>query len=298
MRMRLFVVFLFSTASVCCFGQNLHTGLFYKNLPILNPAFSGHQNLLNASAAMRSQWNNLENHPVISSFSANTSLWENQMGMGLVIIREDYSLLKNLTLFAQPAYKITGDDFTLSFGLNVGISNESINFNQLHLDPEALDDPLFQAGNEALKLSFGAGIAYSNQYFNIGISIPTLSRPVLSGIESINTSNERAFVLTTTATFPADYDLDVEPLVMVKYQKNARLHYDVGVNFIAYKVIGFGLFTRNLTTFGARVNAQLGKLLDAGYAFELASPASLGTDYSTHEVNLSLHLRVFRFHDH
>lgn len=271
-----------------CEGQIHHTSIFYKNLQLINPAYSGHSDKFICSAGYRNQWSNLESSPKSIYFSASTSAFYNSTGLGFSIIQDRFSLFQNTKILAQPSYKISNRDFSLTFGMNLGIFHESIRYDLLHLDPEALDDPLFTNQNNKLKLYIGTGIAFSNEYISMGISIPRLSSPVISGAEFEALRIKRMVSFTAMGKFPIDFDIDLQPVLMIQYQKGAPVIIDAGLNLFSYNIVGLGLFTKSLKTYGTRIELNLVNGLNLVYAFEVSSPSSLGFDYQTHEISLTI----------
>ena len=61
----------------------------YINNPlVINPAYTGINNVLNASLGHRTQWAGFEGAPNTTSLSVHSSLFDNKVGGGILLIRD------------------------------------------------------------------------------------------------------------------------------------------------------------------------------------------------------------------
>jgi type IX secretion system PorP/SprF family membrane protein len=145
----------------------------YLNNPLLiNPAYSGFQNNLSASTSFRKQWAGFDGSPVTINANAHTSLNDNRMGAGLIIVQDKIGSNKNTEVQATYAYKLDLNKKFFSFGLQAGVLNFKSTNSDLNIyDP---NDPAFFGTLNTTKPSFGAGAILHSDRFFLGLSVPRL----------------------------------------------------------------------------------------------------------------------------
>src|SRR5688572_21911576 len=94
----------------------------YLNNPlVINPAYTGLNKEFNASVSFRKQWAGFDGSPTTINFTAHSSLFDNKMGAGLMIVQDNIGENKNTLAMGTYSYKIEFDKMFLSFGLQAGI---------------------------------------------------------------------------------------------------------------------------------------------------------------------------------
>src|SRR3954467_2094592 len=93
----------------------------YLNNPmIINPAYAGSNNMFNAGIQYRTQWAGLEGNPTTVNFNSHMSVYQNRVGLGLMVIQDKIGDTKNTEFSTAYAYRIPLNDATLSFGMQAG----------------------------------------------------------------------------------------------------------------------------------------------------------------------------------
>ena len=88
----------------------------YLNNPMLiNPAYAGLNNNLNASLSYRSQWGGFEGNPVTVNINSHMSLVDNKVGVGFLLVQDKIGNVKNTEFQAAFSYKLKLADKTFSF---------------------------------------------------------------------------------------------------------------------------------------------------------------------------------------
>src|SRR5215207_7129877 len=78
----------------------------YLNNPLsINPAYTGFTKDLNASLTYRKQWAGFDGSPETINVSVHSSLLDNRMGLGLMVIQDKIGVNKNTEVQATYAYK-------------------------------------------------------------------------------------------------------------------------------------------------------------------------------------------------
>jgi type IX secretion system PorP/SprF family membrane protein len=262
---------------------------------IFNPAYAGFSRDLSVLATSRKQWAAFNGSPVTITASGHVAMMENKMGLGLTILQDNVGINKTLEVMASYAYHVDLNTTSrLSFGLQAGVVNYRSDFNELTIMP---GDPKFQNKLNALTPSFGAGIIYSSDKFYLSFSVPKLLEgkaktdgnvEVILFRQQFNGMGSYQFILTNR--------IKLKPFVMARYTAGAPISSDFGVSLIADNSYTFGLFTRNLHTYGAMMKISLGDMFRIGYIFEMPTNKSVGLKNTAHEITIGIRTRLFLFH--
>src|SRR5687767_4645722 len=138
----------------------------YLNNPLLiNPAYSGLNNNLNAGVTYRKQWAGFDGSPTTYNVNAHTSLFDNKMGVGLIVLKDIAGANSNTEVHGTYAYRLDLDQKFFSFGLQAGF----ISFKgDGQLNPFDKGDPAFTGNQNFTKPSFGAGVILNSERYFFG----------------------------------------------------------------------------------------------------------------------------------
>lgn len=268
----------------------------YLNNPLLiNPAYTGATNNLNASLAYRQQWAGFEGSPATANINGHMSLLDNRMGVGLIILEDKSGNNRNTEIHGTYAYKLTLDDKTLSFGLQAGIIN--FRSDNSELNPFDPSDPAFSLSQNTTKPSFGTGIMLKSDRYLLGLSVPRL-------LKATNTSdNLEASLYTRHFYASAAYivfiteDILFKPSLLFKGVKGAPLSVDYNASLNIFEKYTAGVYTRNFTTYGLLAQVKFGNIFRFGYNFEVPTNKSVGAQFTSHEFSVGINMNIFNFHD-
>src|SRR6185369_9149970 len=122
---------------------------YMLNPLLINPAYAGLTNNLNAMAGYRTQWTGYEGHPQTFYASAHTSLVDNKVGTGILLINDRLGNVATTEANASFAYKLNFSNSTFSFGMRAGMLSYQANYSNLNLyDP---NDIAFTGGNRGTR---------------------------------------------------------------------------------------------------------------------------------------------------
>lgn len=274
----------------------------YLNNPlVINPAYTGFNKELNTSISFRKQWAGFDGSPTTINFTAHSSLFNNKMGVGLVVVQDQIGENKNLVAMGTYGYKVQFEDMTLSFGLQGGITNYRSDNSELNIDPDGAGDPFFLDDQNITKPTFGAGIILSTDNLFLGVSVPRMLKT--KGTFSNDTETVEGELYTQHIYGMASYILflsdriRLKPAVLLKYVPGNPLSVDINALFNIDERYGIGAFTRNFNTYGLLAQIKFAQSLKFSYAFELPTNNSVGMSFTTHEITLGMSFAVFDFHD-
>lgn len=268
----------------------------YLNNPfVINPAYGGLTNNLNASVSYRQQWAGFEGSPKTINFNGSMSLFDNKMGAGLMVVSDQIGANTTNEVFATYSYRIQlGQTKTLSFGLQAGASNYQTDNDKLN--PQNPSDPYYTGTISEFKPSFGAGVILTSDKFFLSLSVPRMLKSNF-GEEGVQTTlYAQHFYGLGSYLFFLNDRLRFKPSVLVKYVSGAPASVDLNASFIIHENYQAGVLTRNFNTYGLFVQALI-KDFRFGYVFEVPTGESVGTNFTTHEVTLGIRMNVLQFHD-
>ena len=189
MRKRLlFVIILLSALK--SYGQDHLYSQFFNSPLYLNPALTGQfQADLRLSLIYRNQFTSVPGSFSYISASVDYNIPKFGGGIGLLVTRssEGTAYLTKNNISGIYAYSVGSDAFVLSFGLQAGITNRSLDFSKLvfgdQIDPRlgfipgstsAIETPAF---NNRFYFDSGVGINLTAGEFNIGGAMQHLNKP-------------------------------------------------------------------------------------------------------------------------
>jgi type IX secretion system PorP/SprF family membrane protein len=180
---------LFATASLA--QDQMYTQFF--NSPIyLNPALTGQfEGDLRMSLIYRNQWTSIPGNLSYSTASIDYNVPRFGGGVGLMFTRssEGTAFLVNNSVAATYAYSVGSDGFVLSFGLQAGVANRTIDYSKLVFDDQ-IDSRLgFIPGS----VSAASSVQFDNKFYfdsGAGINLVVGDFNIGGAMQHLNTPNE------------------------------------------------------------------------------------------------------------
>jgi type IX secretion system PorP/SprF family membrane protein len=171
------------------FAQDHLYSQFFNAPLYLNPALTGQFPAdLRVNLIYRNQWTAVPGTLSYATASIDYNIPQFGGGIGLMVTRssEGTAYQDKTNIAGLYSYSIGSEDFVLSFGLQVGITNRSINYNKLIFDDQ-LDPTLGIISNTSIasQLPFnnkfyfdsGAGTNLVISDFNIGVALQHINQP-------------------------------------------------------------------------------------------------------------------------
>ncbi len=294
--MKKLLTLLFLGSALISYGQQDPLYSQYLNNPIvLNPAYAGINDVFTGSLGYRSQWNGLDGAPTTLFATGHSSFMANKMGAGITIIRDEVGISTNTQINIAGSYKIEFGDNVLAFGLQTGINTYQEDNSNLTVFDQS--DALFGENQNFTKLNFGAGAILKGSRYFVGISIPRLAN---SKEEINNVENEvfsRHYYLGLGYVALLSSNLSLKTGALVKAVADAPASVDLSASLLFLDKFSAGALTRNFNTYGLILGAALKENLRLGYTFEVPTNKSVGSQFNTHEVTLSIDVEIFDSHN-
>jgi type IX secretion system PorP/SprF family membrane protein len=274
----------------------------YLNNPlVINPAYTGLNKELNASVSFRKQWAGFDGSPTTFNATAHTSLFDNRMGAGIILVSDQIGEYTNTLAMGTYSYKIQMNRTFISFGLQAGVANYRGDNSELNILDEG--DIYFAENLNTTKPVFGTGVILTNDNLFLGLSAPRLlktkgkyTNPDTDETVEGDVYTQHFYAMASYIVF-INERLRLKPAVLLKYVDSNPLSVDVNAVLNIDERYGVGAFTRNFSTYGFLAQAKLGQSFRFAYAFELPTGKSVGVNFTSHEITLGLSLAVFDFHD-
>ncbi len=269
---------------------------YMLNPLLINPAYAGLNNNLNAMVGYRTQWTGLEGQPTTINASAHTSLANNKVGAGFLLVNDRIGNITNTETNLSAAYKLNFKESVFSFGMQAGIQNYRTDYSELNIfDPS---DNAFIGGERGTRLNIGAGAILKSEKFFIGVSVPRLLPSTFTnGGQEFELYNQHYYLMGAYVHY-LNPQVRLKPTVLFRGVSGAPASVDLAFNVNINAIHTAGLFTRNFNTYGLLVQTLLKEQYRFGYVFELPTNKSVGTNFTTHEISLGVLLSAFSYHEH
>lgn len=196
--------------------QSLQYSQYMFNGLYINPAYAGYKEAVNMNAYYRSQWTGMPNGPQTMAFAVDGILNNEKVGLGLNIIHDKLGNERNLTMYANYAYRLQVSDDPnkkLAFGLGVGFLNSGFdNAKAAPGDPEA-----FALENTFLP-DARFGVFYSTLTFFAGVGADNLlSTAVFNAKNNPNSiSPVMQYYFNVGGIIPLSNDILFKPSTLIK----------------------------------------------------------------------------------
>jgi len=236
-----------------------------------NPAFAGNQGALSATALYRNQWTGFKDAPKNYSFSVHAPIYNDRMGLGMLVQNNSVGIFRETNLMAMYAYSMELSNGKLALGLGFGATMYNIAWNEL-VSSTGGDMLLIKDPESAAIPNFSIGTYYNTRNYFIGFSIPfLLSREAdeMTGEYQVayNLSSNNLH-LTGGYTFQLNPQVKISPSLLFKYQPNSTVQIDCNFQVALQDRISLGLGYRNQNTLIALCEVQLNSQLRMAYAYD------------------------------
>lgn len=266
------------------FAQEEPSFSLYKyNMHVINPAYAGSTEFTNISLNVRKQWLGLDGAPTTNSFYID-SPFSDRIGVGLSIINDQYSIIKETQFYADFSYKLDfGFDEALYLGIKAGGAMLNIDYESLSLS----SDPLFANNLTKFNPNIGIGAYYKSENFWAQLAVPRILTSTWVESEStapvVGKSTRHYYVGGGTKYFVGSY-MTANTAVMAKMAKGVPTSVDISGSLIYDEKFEAGLSYRFKESLGAMVSVKPTDWLFIAYAYEYNTTAIKEFNSGTHEV--------------
>ena len=257
---------------------------YLTNPLVINPAYAGINNQFNARLQFRTQWAGIEANPKTFNLSSSTSLEQNKVGLGLILLQDKLGDIRNIEVSVPLSYKVKVKESWLSFGMQAGFVNQKNDASKLNIfDP---GDPAFMPYSET-SINLGAGVMFKHDKYRVGLSVPRLLPATINTSGSPIELYKQHYYLFGSYNFRVSDYVWFKPSALLRGTSGIPLSADINATFTYRDNYSAGIFTRNFNTYGALVQVLV-KQWHIGYVFELPGSKTSSIRFTSHEITIGL----------
>ncbi|MEM7041024.1 MAG: type IX secretion system membrane protein PorP/SprF, partial [Bacteroidota bacterium] len=227
--------------------QDAHYSQYMFNGLVLNPAYAGSREVVTLNMFARQQWIGIDGAPSTQSFSAHMPLPGLNSGFGITASNDRIGYTSQQWVTTSFAYRMKVGKGKLAFGLQGGLLNYGINWDQAVTVDQ--NDAVIQGGRENILVpNVGTGVYFQSDRFYAGLSAPHI---LPSPLNTTSTNNIEAqlfqhYFFTTGALLGNEFsNFKFKPSILVKYVSGAPVEVDVNAALIIKNRWWIGLSYRS-----------------------------------------------------
>jgi type IX secretion system PorP/SprF family membrane protein len=268
------------------YSQYIFNGL------LINPAYAGTHEVLNATILYRKQWVNIPGAPGTGIFSIDSPVRNQKIGLGLNVGYDKIGITSHTWITGIYAYKLRFSQSSLTFGLQAGVGFFYSNNTLVKYSENAQNDVAFQTDYNETLPNFGLGMYYHTTRFFAGFSIPQILGPEIQQAIYGNQRNDLNLALVNHYFLSAGYLFDLTPYlsfqssILVKYVDGVPIAGDLNGILWFSDILALGLSYRSEASVGVLGQIKISRQLFLGYAYEYSTTQLRNFTSGTHEIVL------------
>ena len=264
--------------------QQVQFTQYMYNTMLVNPAYAGTSNRLEAYFIHRSQWVGLEGAPSSQNFGVQGAVG-NKIGLGLNLTNDKIGPANQLYINGNAAVRLPlTPKMKLSLGLSGGIDMLNINWSK-GLAKDQSDQTMYNNINNRVRPILGAGSYLYGDKWYFGISSPNFIQKDTYGREDeamINSNVHWYFI--GGYVFQLSDQVKLKPAVLGKIVKGAPLTVDVSANVLIQDMYTVGLGYRYKDAMSLLLGVTLKKAYFIGYSYDATLTKLRGFSSGSHDI--------------
>jgi type IX secretion system PorP/SprF family membrane protein len=244
---------------------------YVVNALAINPAFAGCHDAMSLTISYRDQWVGFKDSPKSYILSAHTPVYNDRIGLGLLIENNSIGIFKETSFLGNYAYRMELYDGKLALGLGFGATVYNIAWNEL-VAADVNDVQLINNPASAVLPSFSLGTYYYTKKYFIGISMPLFLSHELdksTGKYKIGNNFSGAnYFFTTGYEFGMSPQVKFLPSLLIKYHPNNAIQIDYNAQISLKDRIWMGIGYRNRDMLVGMLQCQLNYQIRMAYSYD------------------------------
>ncbi|MBI1836774.1 MAG: type IX secretion system membrane protein PorP/SprF [Flavobacteriia bacterium] len=294
---------------------------YLRNQFMINPAAAGIYNFTDVTFSGRMQWAGFKNAPMTTYSSITTLIGKEKIrynpgirvsvgpvknpeiktgklkhALGAQMIADEYGAFRKIQFAGTYALHLPlTSKVNLSFGVKVGMSNNTFIKNRAMVLNEATDNPYQDFASGTLNkniMNIGSGLyCYSNKSF-IGISADNLTRDMITfGNGLTNFQTKMHFNVMAGHKFQINQNISLTPALLAKYMSPAPVTIEGSLQVEYKQWLWAGISYRNKDAIIGMFGLNISQRFKFGYSYDFS--ISKFNTYSSggHELVLGIMLR-------
>lgn len=307
---------------------------YLRNQYMVNPGAAGVYDFVDVTLGGRMQWAGFDNAPLSSYIYASSVLSKKtkvrynpalrtsigpvknpevgtgklKHALGGMLVADQYGAFRQLKGAVTYALHIpVSDNYNLSFGTNVGISNRAFLRDRAQtlnmLDPsQGYTDPTYDAYQQSSNLNtvdIDAGLYFYSQDLFVGLSASQLTRDFIhfGGTSTINVDPKMHLNFTAGYKFPVAENLTLMPAVLVKFMQPAPVSMEASLQLEYKEWLWFSMSYRqgiggfnNSDALVGMIGLNISDRFKFGYSYDYSVSRFNTVSAGGHELVLGLML--------
>ena len=277
-------------------GQMFPLSDHYVYNPLaINPAFAGCHDALSATISYRNQWVGFKDSPKSSTLSVHTPVYNDRVGLGLMVEKNSIGIFKETSLIGNYAYRLELRDGKLALGLGFGATVYNVAWNELDAadpgDVQLMDNPV-----SAVLPDFSLGAYYYTKKYFIGISLPLFlshGLNVRTGKYRIENNLSRYnYFLTGGYEVVLSPRIKLLPSMLIKYHPDNVIQIDYNAQINLNDRIWMGIGYRSKDILVGMLQCQLNYQIRMAYSYDFNTGMIGKYVNGSHEIALNY---IFRY---
>lgn len=288
---RIFIYIILSCLPIGLLAQtDISMATSWYNRGNYNPASIARPDYIYLFSNYRNQWAGVDGAPTVYNVQASLYSYPMKSAFGISVVDDQIGITNSFNPMLTYAYRISGEEWALSFGLSLGVFNRTIDVSQY----SAVDDDdqaLYETLEATTKPDANVGVEFQNRHFILGASTTHLFS--IGKQENIYlNSNHRYLYGIYKNTNPELFSYYLGMQVVNHYNifetegsAIVRLKAPTGLMTGSRELIDLGVKYTSTSEMTALFGVNISSQLRVGYAYEY----TFHTGYSkngTHEVML------------
>ncbi len=267
---------------------------FFLNPYVYNPAYAGNAGRSVAFLSYRKQWIGIEGAPETATFTFHTPM-KRSLALGGQIYYDRRSLLKSTSALVSLTYRaLFTEQQGMSFAITGGASMNNIELDNIN-DPAILSDPaLFDLVDSNVTPTASFGFNYFNGGFNLGISLPSLFKREVVGVEQFTTVEldpvKNYILMANYRLNLGDGSFALEPHLLYRVTETLPDQWEALAVLHMKNILWVGGSYRQDYGPTALLGLNVKDFMSVGYAYEFANTLVDGIPDGTHEIQIKLNL--------
>ncbi|UOY06190.1 type IX secretion system membrane protein PorP/SprF [Muricauda sp. SCSIO 64092] len=237
-------------------AERIEYSQYMYNSFTVNPGMTGMEGTPNFTINYRSELLRDFNHYKRESAMFSLPSKRKNMAFGFSIINDEYDDMQHTYFDLATAYDLKlNEKSNLSFGIKV-------RGNLLdHRFPESNSQPLQDFYNSLVNrfvFNIGAGAVYSDDWFFVGLSVPSFLNTVHYDISELQVDTRQLPILFNTGyVFLLSNDISFMPMFYTRIQNEESTDIDISTNFLFQDKFGLNVVYRWDDHYGVFANFQI-----------------------------------------
>ncbi len=284
--------------------QEAMNAQFILNTMVINPGYTGYNEVQSITVDHRSQWVGFKGAPTTQSIGFDMVLPQNKaLAFGGNLMHDKIGPTSEMSLSANVAYRFaTSAQSQMSIGLKGFGGLFQANYTRLALTSEVFgeEDVNFSYDpSNVFLLNFGLGAYHHSKNHFIGLSSPRLLKNKIENNDqniysTVRGRTEPTYYLMGGYNFLLSAWTEFQPSVIIKASAGAPLSIGTYASFILKEKWRVGGFYAYKEVAGALIQLQINDRIKTGYSYDVATSELISSNLGSHELSMTYQFKTFR----